>query len=339
MLQMFNNNLVLILLNHRSLDGRLQVSHRKGLPHVIYCRLWRWPNLKSHQELRAIDTCQYAFNLKRDEVCVNPYHYQRIEAPELPAILVPRLVPPNSSTSLASTSSGTALLSPIDGNSQHSNQLFASPNCQLTISTSLATSNHPVTLLHTNSNSNSSSSCFSFNSSSSSSLLSPVTTFHQSSLLIDISTVNLSATAAAVAAAASSSSTAASLSPSSVSSASSLHNYPVNSSQQQQQHHQQLVTLSPTATLPTTLAGETFGANSNSSNSSNSSTGVMTPPQPPHTAMVDDYSATNSVPEANTNNNNNNTTPSDFPAGQHDNYHFNTSFPGFPFFFYYFCPS
>ncbi|KAH9491271.1 Mothers against decapentaplegic 2 [Dermatophagoides farinae] len=51
----------------RSLDGRLQVSHRKGLPHVIYCRLWRWPDLKSHQELRAIEQCQYAFALKRDE--------------------------------------------------------------------------------------------------------------------------------------------------------------------------------------------------------------------------------------------------------------------------------
>ncbi|XP_070781291.1 mothers against decapentaplegic homolog 2 isoform X5 [Enoplosus armatus] len=74
----------------RSLDGRLQVSHRKGLPHVIYCRLWRWPDLHSHHELRAIDACQYAFNLKKDEVCVNPYHYQRVETPVLPPVLVPR---------------------------------------------------------------------------------------------------------------------------------------------------------------------------------------------------------------------------------------------------------
>ena len=66
---------------YRSLDGRLQVSHRKGLPHVIYCRLWRWPDLQSHHELRATDNCEYAFNLKKDEVCVNPYHYTRIETP------------------------------------------------------------------------------------------------------------------------------------------------------------------------------------------------------------------------------------------------------------------
>lgn len=90
---MFFKHPSLLLINfifNRSLDGRLQVSSRKGLPHVIYCRLWRWPELQSHNQLRALDNCEYAFNLKRDEVCVNPYHYSRIETPALPAILVPR---------------------------------------------------------------------------------------------------------------------------------------------------------------------------------------------------------------------------------------------------------
>ena len=76
----------------RSLDGRLQVSHRKGLPHVIYCRLWRWPELQSHHELRALDNCEFAFDLKRDEVCVNPYHYQRIETPGEPSIIYRRIL-------------------------------------------------------------------------------------------------------------------------------------------------------------------------------------------------------------------------------------------------------
>uniref|UniRef100_A0A183BZ20 MH1 domain-containing protein n=1 Tax=Globodera pallida TaxID=36090 RepID=A0A183BZ20_GLOPA len=34
----------------RSLDGRLQISHKKALPHVIYCRVYRWPDLQSHHE-------------------------------------------------------------------------------------------------------------------------------------------------------------------------------------------------------------------------------------------------------------------------------------------------
>ncbi|XP_066259442.1 mothers against decapentaplegic homolog 3 [Euwallacea similis] len=69
--------------------GNIQ-QQRKGLPHVIYCKLWRWPELQSHHELRALDHCEYAYSLKKDEVCVNPYHYTRIESPALPAILVPR---------------------------------------------------------------------------------------------------------------------------------------------------------------------------------------------------------------------------------------------------------
>ncbi|XP_044310273.1 mothers against decapentaplegic homolog 5 isoform X3 [Varanus komodoensis] len=74
----------------RSLDGRLQVSHRKGLPHVIYCRVWRWPDLQSHHELKPLDMCEYPFGSKQKEVCINPYHYKRVESPVLPPVLVPR---------------------------------------------------------------------------------------------------------------------------------------------------------------------------------------------------------------------------------------------------------
>jgi hypothetical protein len=73
----------------RSLDGRLQVSQKKGLPHVIYCCLWRWPDLNSHHELQAVANCEYAFGLKKENVCINPYHYIRVEPPILPPVLVP----------------------------------------------------------------------------------------------------------------------------------------------------------------------------------------------------------------------------------------------------------
>ncbi|KAF3852504.1 Mothers against decapentaplegic 1 [Dissostichus eleginoides] len=74
----------------RSLDGRLQVSHRKGLPHVIYCRVWRWPDLQSHHELKALECCEFPFGAKQKDVCINPYHYKRVDSPVLPPVLVPR---------------------------------------------------------------------------------------------------------------------------------------------------------------------------------------------------------------------------------------------------------
>ncbi|XP_025413593.1 protein mothers against dpp-like [Sipha flava] len=76
----------------RSLDGRLQVSHRKSLPHVIYCRVWRWPDLQTHHELKPLEHCQYPFSTqnKQKDVCINPYHYKRVESPVLPPVLVPR---------------------------------------------------------------------------------------------------------------------------------------------------------------------------------------------------------------------------------------------------------
>ena len=76
----------------RSLDGRLQVLNKKGLPHVIYCRLWRFPELQSHHELKPMEHCHFAFHLRREEVCINPYHYTNVDQPMLPpVVMVPKM--------------------------------------------------------------------------------------------------------------------------------------------------------------------------------------------------------------------------------------------------------
>ena len=51
----------------------VKVSH-------IYARIWRWPDLHKN-ELKHVKYCQFAFDLKCDSVCVNPYHYERVVSP------------------------------------------------------------------------------------------------------------------------------------------------------------------------------------------------------------------------------------------------------------------
>lgn len=118
----------------RSLDGRLQVSHRKGLPHVIYCRVWRWPDLQSHHELKPLEICQYPFSAKQKEVCINPYHYKRVESPVLPPVLVPRFSEyPSGGNSIPqapsfhSVNRSLAGPEPMPGNVSYSSSGFQNP--------------------------------------------------------------------------------------------------------------------------------------------------------------------------------------------------------------------
>lgn len=60
----------------RSLDGRLQVAGRKGVPHVVYARIWRWPKV-SKNELVKLVQCQTCSD-HPDNICINPYHYERV---------------------------------------------------------------------------------------------------------------------------------------------------------------------------------------------------------------------------------------------------------------------
>jgi MAD (mothers against decapentaplegic) family protein 4 len=44
------------------------VAGRKGFPHVIYARIWRWPDLHKN-ELKHLKICPLAFDLKQEYVC------------------------------------------------------------------------------------------------------------------------------------------------------------------------------------------------------------------------------------------------------------------------------
>lgn len=107
-------------------QDKMQISNRKTLPHVVYCRIWRWADLQNCNELKSVGHCQQGYNhqlnnlsssnnkIKLDDqslVCINPYHYVRIESqnshshnltnstnPNLLTVYVPKLSNNNNET-------------------------------------------------------------------------------------------------------------------------------------------------------------------------------------------------------------------------------------------------
>lgn len=86
-------NLKNCLLRFRSNTQQAPQLSRKTLPHVVFCRIWRWPDLQNCNELKAVSHCQHAYshshaasgassaktkaNDDSQQVCINPYHYMR----------------------------------------------------------------------------------------------------------------------------------------------------------------------------------------------------------------------------------------------------------------------
>lgn len=70
-----------------SYNSGSDIASKKLYPNVWFCSLWRWPDLTSQIELSSIPTCA---GHKNDEICVQPYHYARVEAPVLPPVMVPK---------------------------------------------------------------------------------------------------------------------------------------------------------------------------------------------------------------------------------------------------------
>lgn len=48
-------------------------------PHVLFCRTWRWPDLRTSSELRRLPSCRSA--LDPIYICCNPYHWSRLCIP------------------------------------------------------------------------------------------------------------------------------------------------------------------------------------------------------------------------------------------------------------------
>ncbi|KAK3597902.1 hypothetical protein CHS0354_042240 [Potamilus streckersoni] len=62
--------------------GDLRLGRRSVAPHILCCRLWRWPSLSNNSELKQLSCCSTVNDLAY--VCCNPYHWSLLMKPDLP---------------------------------------------------------------------------------------------------------------------------------------------------------------------------------------------------------------------------------------------------------------
>ena len=79
-----NTKCITIPLKSSPLQQQERVS-RKALPHVVYCRIWRYADLQNCNELKSLPHCCHGYTHasgKRPDsavICINPNHYARCE--------------------------------------------------------------------------------------------------------------------------------------------------------------------------------------------------------------------------------------------------------------------
>ncbi|CAF0772726.1 unnamed protein product [Brachionus calyciflorus] len=132
-----NTKCIICPIKQNGTQDRVQVS-RKTLPHVVYCRIWRWPDLQNCNELKSVQHCQQGYHAnKKDDsnVCINPYHYIRID--------------PSGSNQLTTTSQQQSLTVYVPKIQQQSQQQTVVQQLQQNFSQSFSPPSNPPAFTNT----------------------------------------------------------------------------------------------------------------------------------------------------------------------------------------------